>query len=113
MSKSYKLKRAYTILKALAAVGIGGLTLNGFISLSSGSTSSQDILTVVVGSLVMLYFAASYSKADMEKDDLMEKVLKLAEKNKAWVRLIDLKLQLTPLRLPNLRRLREVNDEFV
>jgi len=84
MSKSYKLKRAYTILKALAAVGIGGLTLNGFISLSSGSTASQDILTVVVGSLVMLYFAASYSKADMEKDDLMEKVLKLAEKNKAW-----------------------------
>ncbi len=84
MSKSYKLKRAYTILKALAAVGIGGLTLNGFISLSSGSTSSQDILTVVVGSLVMLYFAASYSKADMEKDDLMEKLLNTVEKNKAW-----------------------------
>ena len=84
MSKSYKLKRAYTILKALAAVSIGGLAFNGFISLASGSTSSQDVLTVIVGFLGLLYFAASYSKVNMEKDDLMEKLLKTVEKNKAW-----------------------------
>lgn len=84
MSKSYKLKRAYTILKALAAIGIGGLAFNSFIVLASGGTSTQDILSVVVGLLGVVYFAASYSKANMEKEDLMEKLLKTVEKNKAW-----------------------------
>ncbi len=84
MSKSYKLKRAYTILKALAAISIGGLAFNSFIVLASGGTSMQDILSVVVGLLGVVYFAASYSKANMEKEDLMEKLLKTVEKNKAW-----------------------------
>ena len=84
MSKSYKLKRAYTILKALAAIGIGGLAFNSFIVLASGGTNTQDILSVVVGLLGVVYFAASYSKANMEKEDLMEKLLKTVEKNKAW-----------------------------
>ncbi len=84
MSKSYKLKRAYTLLKALAAIGIGGLAFNSFIILASGRTETQDILTVVVGLLGVVYFAASYSKANMEKEDLMEKLLKTVEKNKAW-----------------------------
>jgi hypothetical protein len=91
MSKSYKLKRAYTLLKALAAIGIGGLAFNSFIVLASGSTDTQDLLTVVIGFLGVVYFAASYSKANMEKEDLMEKTLKAvealkrtADKNKAW-----------------------------
>ena len=84
MSKSYKLKRAYTLLKALAAIGIGGLTFNSFIVLASGGTGTQDVLSVVVGLLGVVYFAASYSKANMEKEDLMEKLLKTVEKNKAW-----------------------------
>ena len=102
MSKSYKLKRAYTLLKALAAISIGGLAFNSFIALAHGSTTTQDTLTAVVGLLGVLYFAASYSKADMEKEDLMEKLLKTVEKNKAWGKANRLKSETNALQIEKL-----------
>jgi membrane protein implicated in regulation of membrane protease activity len=109
VSKSYKLKRAYTLLKALAAIGIGGMTFNGFILLSSGHTDVQTVVSTIVGFLAVMYFGASYSKADMEKDDLMEKTLQTVQdvkrtvaKNKAWGKVNKMKSEANELRLDKL-----------
>jgi hypothetical protein len=84
MSKSYKLKRGYDILKVLSAMGIGGLTIDGFSNLVSTHHTAQDVVITIVGLLCTLYFAASYMKVNMEKDNLMEKLITTVENNKKW-----------------------------
>ena len=84
MSKTYKLKRAYSVLKVLSALGIGAMTLVGFTNAVGNSYTSQDVWMLVIGLICTLYFAASYMKADMEKDDLMEKLTKAIAANKQW-----------------------------
>ena len=91
MSKSYKLKRGYDILKVLSAMGVGGLTLLSFSNLAGGHYTGQDVVFTIVGAFCTLYFAASYMKADMEKDNLMEKALQAIQDvkkdvavNKTW-----------------------------
>ena len=84
MSKSYKLKRGYDILKVLSAMGVGGLTLLSFSNLAGGHYTGQDVVFTIVGTFCTLYFAASYMKADIEKDNLMEKLLLTVENNKKW-----------------------------
>ena len=91
MSKSYKLKRGYDILKVLSAMSIGGGTLLSFSNLAGTNYTGQDVVFTIVGSLCTIYFAASYMKADMEKDNLMEKALQAIQDvkkdvavNKTW-----------------------------
>jgi hypothetical protein len=82
MSKSYKLKRAYTIFKLLGALSIAGMFIYKLLDISyTGGGTASDFVILVVCGVSLVHYSLSYMKVNMEKEDAMEKIISMVKAN--------------------------------
>ena len=82
MSKTYKLKRAYSLAKFLAALGIAFMFIYKLVELSySGTGDAGDLVILLVCGISIIHHTLSYMKVNMEKEDHMERLIRMVNDN--------------------------------
>lgn len=82
MSNSNKLKKAYRVFKFLGALSIGGMFIYKLLDISyKGGGEVSDLVLMLLCLISLIHYALSYMKANMEKQDTMEKILSMVKAN--------------------------------